>query len=181
MFISDQNEEVIIESQLVGGYNFENVMTAAVLGTYFKVPGEKVKKAIEGYRPSNNRSEVLKIGENTFVLDAYNANPASMRNALLSFSRMDAHKKIAILGDMKELGEFSKAEHKGIMELAISLNFNFVILVGNEFEATQDIPKTHFFPDVHALKKWLEQQQFSGVHFLVKGSRSVGLERIIKH
>ncbi len=180
VFASDQNKEVTIESLLVGAFNFNNIMSAAVLGTYFKVPGKKIKKAIEEYVPSNNRSQLFQSGSNTFVLDAYNANPTSMKSALLFFSKMDAQNKVAILGAMKELGDYSDAEHKEILDLALSLSFEKVILVGGEFQKAALNGRAHYFTDVNELNSWFCRQEFSNTSFLVKGSRSIGLEKIME-
>ncbi len=178
-FVSDQNEEVRIESHLIGSYNFNNIMTAVVLGTYFKVPGKKVKKAIEDYIPSNNRSQLLDIGSNTFILDAYNANPTSVKNALLYFSKMDSQNKVTILGAMKELGGFSKTEHQEIVDLVFSFDFEKVILVGQEFQDIKTNNQALYFADVDGLSKWFQEQNFENTYFLVKGSRSIGLEKVI--
>ena len=174
-FASDDNTFIEIKSRLIGQYNFANIMTAAVMGIYFKVPSEKIKTAIENYVPSNNRSQVVIIETNTFLLDAYNANPTSMKNALSHFSKMDAPKKIAILGAMKELGEHAEAEHKAIVALAEECNFEKMILVGKEYD-----PVGHpFFENIDELKKWFTKQEFRNTHFLLKGSRSIGLEKLL--
>jgi len=178
-FVSDQNEKVIIESNLAGGFNFNNIMTAVVLGTYFKVPVSKIKSAIEQYVPTNNRSQLLPIGSNTFVLDAYNANPTSVKSALLFFEKMYAGNKVAILGAMKELGEFSNREHAEILGVALACHFDKVIVVGKEFEKTASENGIQYFPDTDFLCQWYQEQQFNNTHFLVKGSRSIGLEKII--
>ena len=132
-FATDHHSPVVIESQLIGRHNFNNIMTAVVLGTYFKVPDQKIKSSIEHYVPSDNRSQIIKVGTNTFILDAYNANPTSMQNALLFFEKMDATKKVAILGAMKELGDCSKAEHQSIVDQAMAGGYEQVVLIGNEY------------------------------------------------
>ena len=110
---------VAIETQLVGTYNFENIAAALCIGHYFSVPESEMVKAIANYLPSNNRSQVVSTASNTIILDAYNANPNSMKAALQNFNQMKANKKVAILGDMFELGEESEDEHNKIGQLLI--------------------------------------------------------------
>ena len=155
-------------------------MTAITLGKYFKVPAERMKRALEDYRPRSNRSQILKQGNNTFLLDAYNANPSSMEKALKNFKKMQADKKIVILGDMLELGEYSKTEHDYIADLAIAQEFSTLILVGKEFKDTAKAKGIHHFDEVQALKKWWYQQKIKGSYILIKGSRGVKLEELIK-
>lgn len=110
-FLNEFAEILEVQSQLSGNYNFNNIMTAITVGRYFKVPSQKIKAAIENYVPSNNRSQVLEKDGNTYILDAYNANPSSMQRSLENFSKMEGQSKIAILGDMLELGEYLSLIH----------------------------------------------------------------------
>ncbi|MEK7254504.1 MAG: UDP-N-acetylmuramoyl-tripeptide--D-alanyl-D-alanine ligase [Bacteroidota bacterium] len=178
-FLSETDDLVEVKTHLIGAYNFNNVMSAIALGRYFKVPAQKIKAAIEGYVPANNRSQILKIGSNTFVLDAYNANPTSMKHALTFFAEMDASRKIAILGAMKELGSFSDVEHEQMAEFALSCPLRQVILVGNEFREAAENAGIQWFETTAQLKDWFGRQSFSDTHFLVKGSRSIGLEKLL--
>ncbi len=166
------------QTQLIGRYNFGNLMTAVALGRYFKVPAEKIKAALETYRPTNMRSEIVERGSNTFILDAYNANPTSMAHALENFSKMKAARRIAILGDMRELGTESRAEHLKVFKLAKKLKFDEIWLVGSEFGAVAD-GTARFFENVDQLKNWFDGQEFSKTSFLVKGSRGVRLEALL--
>lgn len=166
---------ITINSHLIGLYNFNNIMTASVLGIYFKVPSRKIKKAIEAYVPTNNRSQLVKKGTNTFILDAYNANPSSMQNALLHFKELKAKHKIAILGAMKELGDYSTAEHQSIIQFAKACDLDQIILVGKEYEQSEETG----FQSVDELKDWFITQNFEQTHFLIKGSRSIGLEQLL--
>jgi UDP-N-acetylmuramoyl-tripeptide--D-alanyl-D-alanine ligase len=177
-FLGENGQLTHVKSQLIGQYNFNNIMTAVVIGKYFKVPAEKIKAAIESYVPSNNRSQLKTIGTNTFILDAYNANPTSMKTAVVSFSSMPAEHKVAILGAMKEMGEYSDEEHLAMAEFATNCGFDIVVLVGEEFRQAAEKTGAIFFEDTVQLKAWFNDLQFSNTHFLVKGSRSVGLERI---
>ncbi|HMQ48628.1 MAG TPA: UDP-N-acetylmuramoyl-tripeptide--D-alanyl-D-alanine ligase [Saprospiraceae bacterium] len=168
-----------VNTQLFGAYNFNNVMTAIALGKYFKVPAEKIIQAIEAYIPSNNRSQLVEMAGNRFVLDAYNANPSSMRQAILSFRAMEGKNKIAILGDMLELGEESLSEHEQIVQLAQAQHFDQVILVGANFRKVAEQHELLHFPNVTSLKGWFVQQGFSDRYFLIKGSRGMQLERLL--
>ncbi len=179
-FLDENGQLAVAKSQLIGRYNFNNIMTAVVLGKYFKVPAAKIVGAIESYLPSNNRSQLKSIGTNTFILDAYNANPTSMKMAIHSFSKMPARHKVAILGAMKELGEYSEEEHLAIATLASGSGFDQVVLVGEEFRQAAGTTDAVFFENTAQLKDWYSSQVFDETHFLIKGSRSVGLEQVLE-
>ncbi len=172
------DDEVIIHSHLVGSYNADNILAAACIGKYFDVPYADIQQAIEQYIPSNNRSELRTIGANTFILDAYNANPSSMRVALENFAIQPASRKIVIMGDMLELGEFSKQEHAAMIALALKGNFEQVVTVGPQYQALAEQGIISFANSEDA-KVWFTQQQFSGATILLKGSRGMQLEKII--
>ena len=175
----DNNEELIsIQSQLIGHYNFNNIMTAVSIGRYFRVRPQRIKEAIENYIPSNNRSQLVEKATNTFILDAYNANPTSMKNALANFGQVDANNKIAILGDMLELGKFSDEEHLKIAQQAIDLKLDQVILVGKEFSKVK-IEGVQYFENVNDLKDSFTKKDFQETHFLIKGSRGIKLEELL--
>ncbi len=180
-FLSDEGPTVEVRTHLFGRHNFNNVMTAIVLGIYFKVPASKIKSALESYRPSNNRSQIVQYGSNTVLLDAYNANPSSMQPALESLRAMPAERKVAILGDMLELGADSKKEHEAILRFAARLHLDQLVLVGQEFAQTP-YKRYHalHFPDNSAAKTWLEQQHFQNTLILIKGSRGIRLEKLIE-
>ena len=177
-FLDSNRMTTVIQSQLIGDYNFNNIMTAISIGRYFRVPSQKIKEAIESYIPTNNRSQIVKKDSNTFILDAYNANPASMSNALDNFGKINAKKKIAILGDMLELGKYSYDEHKQIVAQAKALNLEQVILVGKEFLAIKDTQVLHF-ENVQLLKEWFDEKDFQDSYFLIKGSRGIKLEQLL--
>ncbi|MCB9294716.1 MAG: UDP-N-acetylmuramoyl-tripeptide--D-alanyl-D-alanine ligase [Lewinellaceae bacterium] len=178
-FIDPAGKEYEANSQLIGIYNFNNIMTAIALGKYFKVPCAKIARAIEAYVPANMRSQLLERDGNTIVLDAYNANPNSMREAILTFAAMDARRRIAILGDMLELGEDSRQEHERIAELAAQQGFDDAVFVGPEFEATARTGGFRHFANVGELKRWFDAQGFRGCHILIKGSRGIRLEEVL--
>jgi len=172
-------DPVIFQTQLIGRYNLDNVLAAIAIGVKFNVSTENMKKAIEAYRPSNNRSQIIKKDSTTIILDAYNANPSSMEVALRSLEKISAKNKVAILGEMFELGEYSSAEHEKIADLAASLNLKHLIFVGKEFEPFKS-KCTHYFPDNIETKAWFDLQDFSDTTILIKGSRGVALEKILE-
>lgn len=179
-FLSEENKPVEINSRLIGRHNFHNIMTAVALGVYFKVPSAKIKAAIEQYEPTNNRSQLLTKGGNTIFLDAYNANPSSMRAALETLRSVPAKQKIAILGDMLELGAESEREHRDILRYASRLGLDCLVVVGPEFaRCTSASAGVLHFPDAGAAKAWLDQQVFQDAFILIKASRGIGLERVV--
>jgi UDP-N-acetylmuramoyl-tripeptide--D-alanyl-D-alanine ligase len=167
-----------IKTQLVGDYNFPNVLAAVTVGAYFKVPAEKIRSAIENYSPSNSRSQLLEKGNNKIILDAYNANPSSMKVAIENFAKMNGENKILMLGSMAELGSDSITEHESIIELIKKTQWKHVVLVGNEFAKTK-----HPFIQLEnseKAKEWLAEQRIVNSFLLVKGSRSSQMERVIE-
>ncbi|MBL6664039.1 MAG: UDP-N-acetylmuramoyl-tripeptide--D-alanyl-D-alanine ligase [Flavobacteriales bacterium] len=163
----------LISSQLIGDYNRTNILAACEIGHYFGVSLENTKEAIESYTPSNNRSQLLKTNRNTIVLDAYNANPSSMTEAIKAFQKVNHKKKLFILGDMLELGENSLVEHQSIID-DLSQNNQEVILIGQEFNKCQH-NFAHFFNSKDALD-WIEENPIEGMFILLKGSRGIKLE-----
>ncbi len=170
-------ETGIIKTQLVGDYNLPNVLVAVAAGKHFNVPATSIKEAIENYSPSNSRSQLVEKGSNKIILDAYNANPSSMKLAIENFSRLQADNKVLMLGGMAELGEESLNEHKGIVELISQTHWNAVVLVGGDFLKFQH-PFISFANATEA-KEWLQQQQFENTHLLIKGSRSMQMEKVL--
>jgi len=178
-FLSEAGELVEAESKLIGLYNFNNIMTAIALGKYFKVPAQKIQAAIEQYVPSNNRSQLLQYQGHTFIMDAYNANPDSMQQAILNLATMESVHKTAILGDMLELGETSAEEHRRIASLANAQGFDQVILTGSAFaESAHELGLRHF-EDVSTLREWFVAQEFPATLFLIKASRGMRMERLL--
>ncbi len=166
-----------IQSQLVGDYNLPNILCAALIGKYFSVPAEKIKSAIEKYTPSNSRSQLIQQGTNTIILDAYNANPTSMKAAIENFAHLHASAKVLMLGGMMELGEESIAEHEAIAHLIKQYSWEKVVLVGGDFGKIEH--GFLFFPDSLTAKEWFVQQAFTNTHLLIKGSRSMQMEKIV--
>ncbi|MCC7400199.1 MAG: UDP-N-acetylmuramoyl-tripeptide--D-alanyl-D-alanine ligase [Chitinophagaceae bacterium] len=168
-----------IQTHLVGGYNLPNVLAAVAAGKYFKVTDEKIKNTIGNYIPSNNRSQWIRIGTNDIILDAYNANPSSMKQAIDNFSKMHAPNKILVLGSMAELGNDSIKEHKSLLELIKRTGWKNVILVGANFEAISS--NYNWFADSANAGEWIKEQNFQNCTFLVKGSRSMQMEKAIRN
>ena len=172
-------KEQIINTKLVGAYNFDNVMAAISIGKYFNIPDDKVIQAIESYEPSNNRSQVMQSASNQLILDAYNANPSSMRVALENFSRMNGFPKIVILGDMFELGSESLTEHVAILTLLKDFDFSDVLLIGPRFcEAASD-SGFHCFNSTTEARDWLSVHPITNASVLIKGSRGMKLETLL--
>ena len=177
-FVKIEVEDQSITSQLIGSYNFTNCAAAIVMGKYFNVTLKDIKQAIENYIPKNNRSQLLKQNGHSIILDAYNANPTSMSAALENFDGMKAAPKIAFLGDMFELGETAAIEHQAIANLAASMHFSNVFLVGQNFYRTDSNLKQ--FDTFEALSEYLAANPIEKrATLLIKGSRGMALERIL--
>ncbi len=166
-----------IHTQLVGEYNLPNVLVAATIGNYFNISGNKIKEAIEAYTPSNSRSQLIKKGDNDIILDAYNANPSSMKAAIENFAKSSFEEKVLMLGAMAELGAESLDEHNTIIELIKTYNWKAVVLVGGDFQKT-----THSFISLSNAAEaadWFHEQQFHHTAILIKGSRSMQMEKVL--
>lgn len=168
----------IINTQLVGEYNLPNVLAAISIGKYFNVPEEKIVEAIESYTPTNSRSQMIRKGNNEIILDAYNANPSSMRVAIENFSKMPGKNKVVLLGGMMELGAESLAEHAALISLLRQHSWSHVVLVGKDFIS----PPSEYlhFNDVAEAQQWYRQQQFDNSTILIKGSRSMQMEKVLE-
>ena len=176
--IKKTRELVLLKTHLPGDYNFPNLLAAVTVGKYFKVPDEKIKKAIEHYIPSDNRSQMIRKGSNIIFLDAYNANPSSMIAAIQNFAKIKNENKVLMLGAMAELGEDSLQEHQSIIDLVKKYTWNDVVLVGGDFMKI-DHPFLEFETAAQA-KNWFVKQDFQETCFLIKGSRSIEMETIVE-
>ena len=176
--ITSSFKESLIKTQLVGDYNFSNILSAVTIGKYFNVPDEKIKSAIENYTPSNSRSQLKDQGTNKIILDAYNANPTSLKAAIENFAKMNAANKVLMIGGMMELGEESIEEHQNIINLIQQNSWKNVVLVGGDFKHLST-PYLYFNNSTEA-KEWFRKQQFSDTTFLIKGSRSTKMELVIE-
>ena len=192
LIVNYENE--IIASQIIGKYNFENISAAICIGKYFGLDEKKIKEALEEYAPSNNRSQVFHSKKNILILDAYNANPSSMRAAIENFYEMKRKNKWLILGDMLELGEYEIQEHKNILALMAEKKFQNIILVGEKFsKAMSDMkfsfPNQFLYKNsdelVSRLSEWTPTEKENPLCenpslILIKGSRGIKLEKIIE-
>ncbi len=167
-----------IKTQLVGEYNLLNVLAAVTIGKYFNVADEKIKSAIENYFPSNSRSQLIKKGSNIIILDSYNANPASMKAAIENFAQMSGINKILLLGSMMELGEESEKEHKRIIKLIDKYKWKAVVLVGDNFKNINNSYQQ--FANAEETKAWLKNQHLQDSQVLIKGSRSMQMEKVLE-
>ncbi len=167
-----------IATQLVGAYNLPNVLAAVAVGKYFNVPDEKIKASLESYIPSNSRSQLIERGGNKIILDAYNANPSSMKLAIENIAGMEGDNKILLLGGMMEMGDSSLEEHQAIIDLLGKYQWKAVVLVGGDFDKI-DHPYINFKNSI-AAGEWLKQQYLTGATILVKGSRSMQMEKVFE-
>ena len=176
--VSIRVEKIHINSNLIGSYNFTNCCAAILMGKYFNVDLNHIKSAIEAYIPQNNRSQIIEKNGRQIVLDAYNANPTSMKVALENFSNFTGGPKIAFLGDMFELGKTASTEHQYIADLANDLDLEEVFLVGENFYNTKTTFKK--FKDYDAIAAYLSKEKLAtNCNILIKGSRGMALERLL--
>lgn len=167
-----------IETKLIGVYNAENVLAAVTIGEFLGVDKLAIKAGLEKYTPQNNRSQLTVTTKNKLVVDAYNANPTSMKAAITNFGQMDVEHKVLILGDMLELGEQSDNEHNQIIALLNQYNFEKVILVGPQFGKTNN--QFHCFDNIDALLAELsDKNDINNCYVLIKGSRGIKLEKVL--
>ena len=163
---------------MVGSYNSENILVAAAIGHYFGVSNEKIKTGLENYIPSNNRSQIIRKENCTILMDAYNANPSSMKAALENFAAIEHPNKYFILGDMFELGISSKAEHQTVIDLAKSKNLKGIFTGKAFFELRND--SNIFYPDTEGVKQNLSPEKLKNSLLLIKGSRGMKLESVLE-
>ncbi len=170
-----------IETQLVGAYNFENIAAALCIGKYFEVSAEAANEAVRTYQPTNKRSQIVRQGTNTIILDAYNANPDSMQAAIRNLEVMQAAQKAVILGDMYELGEDTEVEHRALGELLASGSIRRVLFCGELMRAAHQVcPRSDYFLDKVALEEHLRQHPVENSTVLVKGSRGMAMETFLE-
>ena len=168
-----------VATQLIGSYNLDNALCAAAVGSYFGVSAADVSAALAEYTPTNNRSQLTKTERNTLIVDAYNANPTSMRAALDNFARMEVPRKMAILGDMKELGEATGEAHQAVVDRLAECSFDEVWLVGEAFAQTKHTQRT--FVDVEDVKVALQETAPENCCILIKGSNSMKLATLVQY
>jgi len=180
-FLVYQSENAqVVRSQLLGRYHFQNIATALCVAKYFQVDEMDANKAIQNYRPSNNRSQIITQGNNTILLDAYNANLESVKGAIQALHVMPAAHKVLILGDMAELGEETEEAHRALGRFTTQAVYKAVLLCGPHMIAAQETnPNALHFLQKEDLGVYLAQQKFSNTAFLIKGSRFLQLETLV--
>lgn len=170
-----------IESQLFGEYNYSNIAVAVALGKFFDLNLEQIEEGISGYRPTNNRSQIIHKGTNKITLDAYNANPSSMKASITSFVNNREKKGVVILGDMFELGTQTASAHQEILNLVVETNVEDILVVGKYFFKTQtQDPRVQYFSTLEEIKNFLIQNPFDKSDILIKGSRRMTLETLLE-
>lgn len=171
--------EGFIHTALVGGYNLPNVLAAVAVGKHFGVADENIKRALETYQPSNSRSQLVAKGSHKIIVDAYNANPSSMKVAIDNFAQTTENNKILVLGAMAELGATSVQEHQELVDQIGRYNWKAVLLVGGDFAKLQH-PYLQFSSAAEA-GAWLQSQSLANAYFLIKGSRSMQMEGVLQY
>lgn len=171
------NKLPVIKTNMIGHYNFINILCAVCIGNYFKVEDEKINAALSEYTPNMNRSQLEKTANNTLILDAYNANPSSMKAAIENFAALNATNKLLIIGDMFELGDYAGEEHKKIIDLISEKKINEVILIGPEFCKVSPSNFKKFTTTIEALD-YLKANTQKNKTILIKGSRGMKLETL---
>lgn len=179
-FLSENGDYITAQTHLTGNYNLGNIMSAIAVGKYFKVPGDKIKMALENYLPSQNRSQYISYKGGKIILDAYNANPSSMEAALNNLFSIPHLNKIAILGDMFELGDEAPYEHKKIADFADNPSLSQVILIGKNFEQVALEKNWVHFNSATEAKNYFDSLPFSTSLLLIKGSRGMKLETLVE-
>lgn len=167
-----------IETGLAGAYNLGNLLAAVAVGLHFRVDPVEICRALDGFSLDNNRSQRIHTGSNILIMDAYNANPSSMRAALENFSLQDHPRKALVLGDMLELGKYAETAHREVLDYLRKMDCGQVFLVGEEFSKLPVPEGMSVFPSVSELDEWLAGHPLRDSLILVKGSRGIGLERI---
>ncbi len=180
-------EWLTVNTNLIGSYNSDNVLAALCVSTYMDVPAADAIAAIAEYVPSNNRSQLTKTEKNSLVVDAYNANPTSMKASIENFAQLNMPSKVLVLGDMLELGKDSVLEHMEVVKLALEKDFGEIFLVGGEFakavssmSGANTEARVHLFEDSILLREYFKEKPLSNCSVLIKGSRGKRLERVIE-
>lgn len=176
VYVSYKNNT--IKSNLIGKYNFTNIAAAIAIGEHFKVNTNDISKAIESYNPTNNRSQIIHKGTNKIILDAYNANPTSMKAALENFDQLDAENKVLFIGDMFELGKTSKEEHQNIVDYIETIAVKNCYILGEHFKNTQHSSNIKSHTNFKELEE-VFRHDLNNCTILIKGSRGMALERIL--
>jgi UDP-N-acetylmuramoyl-tripeptide--D-alanyl-D-alanine ligase len=172
-------KNMFVKSKLTGAYNLNNLLAAVAIGIHFRVSAENIKAALEIYEPTNNRSQLLRTRKNTLILDAYNANPSSMKLAIDNLVQLDSKNKYAILGDMLELGIYSEEEHLAVVEQLRTAKLKNVVLVGKHFRKSAEAYAMIHCQDAAEAKIRIESMNIDSATILIKGSRGIQLEKVV--
>ncbi|MFP4024202.1 MAG: UDP-N-acetylmuramoyl-tripeptide--D-alanyl-D-alanine ligase [Thiohalospira sp.] len=176
-----KSKSYVVETKLVGDYNMDNIIAGIAIGHYFKIDENLMINAIENYKPENNRSQYIKTDFNQVFLDAYNANPTSVKAAIKNFEQLDLPKKCLILGDMFELGENAINDHYNVIKIVENKTYEKIIVVGEIFANLKLNNSILQFKNVDLLKEWLNKNPIKQSNILIKGSRGNQLERIVEY
>lgn len=176
-----RDESFSVSTHLTGTYNFENILAAICAGAFFNLNAEQINRGLESYFPKNNRSQLTKTETNTVICDFYNANPSSMSAALKNLTSLAAARKVAIIGDMFELGAEAEQQHQEIAALAENSGLDTIILIGKHFYALKDRYKGEFFTAPSEAAEWLEANPVRDALVLLKGSRGMALEQLLPY
>ena len=175
-------DEITIQSKLYGEYNYTNIAAAVALGKFFNLSNEQINEGISSYESTNNRSQSIKKGKYKIILDAYNANPSSMKASITSFISNKKNKGAVILGDMFELGTYSKEAHQEILDELVSTEIEGILVVGEQFFKTlSNDPRVNRFKSIEHVKKYLTQNSFEHTEILIKGSRGMSMETLLDY
>ena len=174
-------ENKTIKSKIYGDYNFSNISAAVAVGRYFKLSFDEIKKGITSFLPSNNRSQIIIKGSNRITLDAYNANPSSMKASISSFCVEKQKKSVVILGDMLELGRYAVIAHQSVIQQIIDSDIDEVLTIGEHFfETKSKDQRLKKFKTITEAEKYISEKSYINRDFLIKGSRRIALERLIE-
>lgn len=184
---NSSGESYSVKTQLTGAYNLDNILAAICIGVYFKLPAVEINQGVEGYRPQNNRSQIVQTATNTLICDYYNANPSSMAVAIENIGKLTANRKVLILGDMFELGDESAAEHQLIIEKVLATPVDERIFIGDAFIAASKVidpaqwtnGQNSCYKSVEEASVALTQKPVRNSTILIKGSRGMALERLV--
>ena len=180
LIIKTENYE--FKSNIYGDYNLSNLAVSITIGKFLDLKNDEIQKGLDLFQNDSNRSEIIKLGTNKIYLDAYNANPSSIKAAILNFDKEVSDKKILVLGDMFELGEYSDNEHQNIVDLIKNKNYEKIYLVGNNFfkckTKEEHIQK---FKSLDQLSESINFNNLNSMNILIKGSRGIGLEKLLNY
>ena len=180
LIIESDNYE--FRSNIYGDFNFSNLASSITIGKFLDLTNDEIQKGLDLFENDSNRSEIIKFGSNKIFLDAYNANPTSIKAAILNFDKEITANKILVLGDMFELGKYADKEHQNVVDLIDYKNYKKVYLVGNNFYKckTEEI-KIEKFRSLDEMTKSVNLNDFDSMNILIKGSRGIGLEKLVNY